>query len=1124
MGRLLAALAIALSGAGCIHDDLVACGNLLCSPSEVCSPAGDACVRQDQIDACDGMPEGAPCTPASSAPGTCQGGVCVQYCGDGVVEAGEQCDDGNQNPSDGCNTCMLATWAASAVIGGSTTAGPIGTPTAVRFDAAGNAFFTDIHGYRIERIDAATGVVTVAAGNGTQGFSGDGGPATGAMLDGPSDVGIDGFGNLFIADGNRIRRIDAATGVITTIAGTGVQGFSGDGGPASAAELWNAAGVAIDGLGNVYVSDSYNSRVRRIDATTGVIDTIAGDGGFGETGSGGPAVDAELQFPNSIVIAADSAVLFVSGSYLHRIDPATGILTTLAGSGGGSGNGDGGPAGESTLSRPSGVALDRAGDIYIADAGDNRIRRIDATTGIITTVAGTGSVGNSGDGGSALAAQLDYPSGVAVDRANDIEIADYNNLRIRRVDAATSDITTVAGNGQLQSNGDGGSATSAQLSYVQGIGLDATGNLLIADLYADRIRRVDATTGVITTIGGGGGHGYAGDGGLATAAELAGPWDVAADPAGNIYIADGGNQRIRRIDGATGVITTCAGNGTANETGNGGPAVDATVNYPQGIATDAAGNVYFEDEGAATVRMIASATGMMSVAVGNGATGFSGDAGPALAAELRQIYNANVDAAGNIYVADTGNNRIRRVDGVTSDIETIAGSGTAGFAGDGAAATSAELMTPYSAAADSAGNVYIADSNNVRVRRIDAQTGIITTLAGTGVEGFSGDGGLASGAELNQRPADVAIDAAGNVFIADPYNTAIRRVDADTGVITTVAGAIDPLGMGPIPQARLFDPQQLVVVPGQALAFVAGGTSGTVQAMSSTAVRVVAGRYPQPTIAGPLARYRDASFGTVSGVAYDAAGGVFYLTESSANRIHAVRMVDPANVDTWTIAPLAGAAGTAGYLDGAATSAMFRNPTGLYLDAVAHVLYVADTGNHVIRAIDLTSNMVTTAIGTGATRGFAGDGGPATGALLYSPKGIVRCTNGDFFVADTGNQRIRRVDGTGAITTVLGDGTADSSGTGAPAATFTIDTPNGLGCDVHGNVYATSRTVVRELAADGNGVVDGTGAVLTIYGAAPRATFPASITTCLTGLAVIDDATLQLTDSCTGLLVELVRQ
>src|SRR5262249_34503489 len=154
----------------------------------------------------------------------------------------------------------------------------------------------------------------------------------------------------------------------------------------------------------------------------------------------------------------------------------------------------------------------------------------------------------------------------------------------------------------------------------------------------------------------------------------------------------------------------------------------------------------------------------------------------------------------------------------------------------------AELMTPYSAAADAAGNVYIADAGNVRIRRVDAQTGNITTFAGTGVEGFAGDGGPASGAELNQRPPAVAGDGAGNVFIADPYNLAVRRVDALTGVITTVAGGLDPLGMGPLAQAHLLDPHQLAVVPGQALAFVAGGASGKVQALSATALRVVAGR------------------------------------------------------------------------------------------------------------------------------------------------------------------------------------------------------------------------------------------------------------------------------------------
>ena len=293
------------------------------------------------------------------------------------------------------------------------------------------------------------------------------------------------------------------------------------------------------------------------------------------------------------------------------------------------------------------------------------------------------------------------------------------------------------------------------------------------------------------------------------------------------------------------------------------------------------------------------------------------------------------------------------------------------------------------------------------------------------------------------------------------------------------------------------------------------------QAITAAAVEVVAGRYPQPVATGQLARFQTSSFGTVGGVANDATPRLIYLTESTANRIHAVTIVDPNNPDTWTIAPLANTAGTAGFADGAAATARFRDPTGLLFDG--GTLYVADTGNHVIRTIDLATLTVSTVIGTPATLGFAGDGGPAMQALLYQPQAIAKCPDGDLFIADTGNDRIRRVDATGAITTVLGDGIADSSGDGGPASTFPIDAPLALGCDALGNVYATSRTTVREVAANDHGIVDGTGPVLTIYGAPPRTAFPADVTRCLTGLAVVD-ATVQVVDSYTGLLVSLARQ
>jgi sugar lactone lactonase YvrE len=242
-----------------------------------------------------------------------------------------------------------------------------------------------------------------------------------------------------------------------------------------------------------------------------------------------------------------------------------------------------------------------------------------------------------------------------------------------------------------------------------------------------------------------------------------------------------------------------------------------------------------------------------------------------------------------------------------------------------------------------------------------------------------------------------------------------------------------------------------------------------------------------------------------------------------------VTVVDPADENTWTIAPLANVAGAAGFADGDAATARFRAPTGLYLDAAAQILYVADTGNHVVRAIDLSGGpgaaTVSTVAGTPQVLGYFGDGQPATEALLYQPQAVTRCGTGDLFIADTGNHRVRRVAaGTGTISTVLGDGVPASSGQGSPAETFPVDTPLGLACDDLGNLFVTSRTAVRLLAADDTGTIDGAGAVQTIYGAVPRDSFPAAVSFCLTGLAIVDDATVQVTDSCTGLLVELSRQ
>jgi streptogramin lyase len=292
--------------------------------------------------------------------------------------------------------------------------------------------------------------------------------------------------------------------------------------------LRNPTGVAVDAAGNVLIADLSNSRIRSVDAVTGVITTVAGNGNFDFSGDGGPATAASLGSPSGVAVdAAGNLLIAQSNARIRRDAAVPGVITPVAGNGAGGFSGDGGPATAASFSSPLGVAVDAAGNVLIADQSNSRIRRVDAVTGVITTVAGNGTFGFSGDGGPATAASLSNPVGVAVDAAGNVLIADPNNFRIRRVDAVTGVITTVAGSGTFGFSGDGGPATAANLSGPFGVAVDAAGNVLIADRSNQRIRRVDAVTGVITTAAGNGASGFSGDGGPATAASLSCPLAVA---------------------------------------------------------------------------------------------------------------------------------------------------------------------------------------------------------------------------------------------------------------------------------------------------------------------------------------------------------------------------------------------------------------------------------------------------------------------------------------------------------------------------------------------------------------------------------------------------------------------
>jgi hypothetical protein len=349
--------------------------------------------------------------------------------------------------------------------------------------------------------------------------------------------------------GTQALAIQVNPAMIRAVAGTGVAGFSGDGGLATAAQFNTPAGVLADSVGNILIVDRGNHRVRRIDAVTGFVSTVAGTGVGGFNGDNQIASLTQFNFPTGLALDAGNNWLVTEqgNNRLRRVARTTQIVTTIAGTGTAGFNGDNVAATVAQVNVPSGVAVDQAGHIFIADTFNHRVRRVDAVTGEITTVAGNGSAGPLGDGASATAAQLNFPLDVAVDGAGNVLIADSFNNRVRRVDAITGVITTVAGNGIAGYAGDGAAATAAQLDFPVGIALDADQDILIADGNNHAVRLVNRTSGAIATIAGTGIAGYNGDNQAAATALLDSPYRLAVEPSGTVLLTEAGGMRVRRI-------------------------------------------------------------------------------------------------------------------------------------------------------------------------------------------------------------------------------------------------------------------------------------------------------------------------------------------------------------------------------------------------------------------------------------------------------------------------------------------------------------------------------------------------------------------------------------------------
>lgn len=336
-----------------------------------------------------------------------------------------------------------------------------------------------------------------------------------------------------------------------------------------------------------------------------------------------------------------------------------------------------------------------------------------------------------------------------------------------------------------------GPAKPAPRVYAYGLAWDGKGSLLMADNVHHRIVRLDVETGQSSLIAGKGTRGYSGDNGPAVEAELSFPVAVAVDLDGNIFVADTGNNRVRRIDAQSDEIRTVAGNGQAGFSGDGGPAIEAMLSNPSGVAVDARGRLYISDSNNQRIRAVDLANGTIMTVAGNGYSGYLGDTGRATRANLKRPTGLALDAEGHLFFSDTNNNRVRRLDTRAGIITRYAGSWSEQALGDLGPAHRARLNDPAGLVIDAAGNLYISDSFQHRVRRVDARSGLITTVAGTGVSGSDGDGGPATQAKLG-RPAGLALDSSGNLYVVDTAGSRVRRIDARTGIISAVTIPIPP--------------------------------------------------------------------------------------------------------------------------------------------------------------------------------------------------------------------------------------------------------------------------------------------------------------------------------------------
>jgi len=945
------------------------------------------------------------------------------------------------------------------------------------------------------------------AGKGYGGYSGDDSAATSAKINSPWGIAVDVAGNFYIADNvnNCIRKV-SSSGIITTVAGTGTAGFSGDGGAATSAELHSPAGIAIDESGNLYISDNQNMRIRKVDLS-GTITTVAGSGTGGFSGDGGAAKSANLGNPWGVAID-DTGNIFIADHNNNRVRKVNtlGIISTYAGTGASGYIGDSVAATSTNLSFPEGVAVDAVGNLYIVS--DNRIRKVN-TGGIITTVSGVGTSGYSGDGGPATVAKMCNPLDIAIDKSGNIFIPDAGNNCIREVNTLGI-ITTVAGDGYGAGKGyggycgDGGPATAAELNGPEGIAVDALGNLYFGDSYNQRVRKVSASASVVIssikdTI-------CSGSAITLSGSITGGTWSssntkiAAVDSSGHVTGVSAGIDTITYsaiascgivsstititvqipVSVITGADTLCAGSVTTLYDSNSG-GIWSSSNTKIAIV-DSSGHVTGVSAGIDTITYaaktscgVASATfaitvrspvsvitGANTVCAGSVTTLYDSSSGGTWSSSNTKI--ATISSAGVASGVSTGTAIISYTAttscGITSVTDTVVVKSTASVI-IGADTICTGSVTTLS---DSSGaGIWSISNSNATINSAGVVTGVsagVDTVTYT-VTNSCGTTHTTKAISVNSLPDAGSITGASSVIISSAIKLSdtipggkwsagngYATVDSG-GVVMGVSAGTDTISYTITDACGSAAATFVVLVDcGVVTAGTINGTS-SICSGSTTALT--------DTIPGGVWLSSDTTIATVSssGLVTSISGGtatISYAVTNSCGTATATDTVIVSGLGGGIITTYAGD-GISGYSGdgGIATSAELQYPWGIAIDVTGNV-YIADHFNNRIRKVN-ASGIITTVAGTGKA-GFSGDGGAATSAELNTPYGLAFDATGNLYISDAGNDRIRKVDLSGTITTVAGGGPGGSfSGDGGPATSATFYTPCGVTVDGAGNIY-----------------------------------------------------------------------